>query len=350
MAALMTQDALKTKKTTESVQTQACLFNLVIYCPEPSRIGYFQQLIQAIAEHFPCRITLIQGSADSHDIETSRSLISSSSNTISDQLLIKASREKLDRAPFFVLPYLLPDLPLFLVWDCDPTGEQKILPALRSYASRLIFDSETIDNLQLFGQRLLTYTEADVRDIVDLNWTRIGGWREILSKIFDTRERIQQLNSAIEISITYNALENMFFHHSQTQAIYLQAWLASCLGWNYQDLRRESEKSQITYRHGSHEIRVNLQPKTVDERGPGTVFSFEVKSQKEVRVFVMRKPKTQQVELETSSAESCELPCTLNLRGAQLTYPFLKEVLYLYGSPHYRKMLHILRQQDWNRE
>jgi glucose-6-phosphate dehydrogenase assembly protein OpcA len=338
----------------EGTPAKACLFNLVVFCQDGDRMDYFHELIQATVDHFPCRITLIRHveGQKGESIDTQASRIQPSKlgqPNVSDQLLIQATTQALYRVPFLVLPYLLSDLPLFLIWDCDPATEQHILPTLQANASRLIFDSETIDNLQTFSRRILPYADPHQRDIVDLNWTRIGGWREIFYKIFDTAERLHQLQDANELRIAYNARENRFFHHSQTQAIYLQAWLATQLGWQFQALTTGKQQSEVRYKTAQGEVLVTLEPKKIEDRAPGSIFSFSLHNAHGVSYAAQRKPNTQQVTVDAATDEACLLPYILNLRGTQLTYTFLKEMLYLYGSQHYRHMLQMLQQQDWTR-
>lgn len=335
-------------------RAKACLFNLVVYCQDPDRVDYFHALIQNTVDHFPCRIVLIRhvdGQA-SEEISSQITLIQPSkrgNTNVCEQLTITATTQGLYRVPFLVLPYLLSDLPLFLIWDCDPANEVNILPTLQANASRLIFDSETIDNLQRFSQRILTYADVHHRDIVDLNWVRLAGWREIFAKIFDTEERVQQLREAKELRIVYNALENRFFHHSQTQAIYLQAWLAAQLGWQFQSLGASKAQSEVRYRTAKGNVLVTLEPKKIDDRAPGSIFSIALYDAHGASYVATRKPQTQQVVVEAATDETCTLPYMLNLRGTQLTYAFLKETLYQYTSHHYRDMLHVLQHQDWNR-
>lgn len=337
-----------------SVGSAAGLFNLVVFCKNPDRVDYFRQFILAIIKHFPCRVAFIQQTEDGNEeisAEAGSIVPVQSENPIScDQLLIQAKPGQLFRVPFLVLPFILADLPLLLVWDCDPTSEQEILPKLQPYANRLIFDSETIDHLQHFSHRFLAYVTSGWLDMVDLNWSRIGGWREVMTKIFDTEDRILHLRQAHELRITYNATENRFFHHSQTQAIYLQAWLAAQLGWHFCSLGGSQGTSEVRYKTHIGTTTVILQPSRLENGTPGAIFSIELLSPGGIQVLATRKPGTQQVTVHASSDVSCTLPYTLNLRGSQFNYAFLKETLYLYGSQHYRHMVHMLKQQEWTRE
>lgn len=346
----------KSAKTTpqENIKADPCLFNLIAYCQNEERLEYVERLIQNTIAYFPCRIALIQRhlKATEPPITTQRSFIQSSrlnSSFACEQLFIEVDAHTAHQVPFFLFPFIQSDLPLFLIWDCDPTKERDILPSLQHHASRLIFDSETIDHLQHFSDRFLPYSQLHDYEIVDLNWTRIGGWREVIGKIFDTEERLQELAAAQSIRLTYNALESRFFHHSQTQAIYLQSWLASQLGWNYRSLKSDKGRSEIFYHAEGKEIQVFLEPANIGERAPGSIASLELLSTSGKRVLVTRKPGTQQVNVETSSDKACTLPYYLNLRGTQPTYTFLKEILYLKGSEHYKRMLKMLKHQDWNR-
>jgi glucose-6-phosphate dehydrogenase assembly protein OpcA len=69
---------------------------------------------------------------------------------------------------------LLPDLPVFLLWNAEPEFERPVFRALRSLATRLVTDSTrfpaTLD-------RLGAVIAQDREVVTDLAWTKITGWR-----------------------------------------------------------------------------------------------------------------------------------------------------------------------------
>jgi glucose-6-phosphate dehydrogenase assembly protein OpcA len=56
--------------------------------------------------------------------------------------------------------------------------------------------------------------------IGDLAWTRLTRWREMLSQVFENRERLAQLSSCARVTVEYGPGE-------ETSARYLAAWIAS---------------------------------------------------------------------------------------------------------------------------
>ena len=103
-----------------------------------------------------------------------------------DEANIHFSPAQKAQIPFPVLPYLLPDLPVVLIWGQDPTAEQEILPHLLSVSNRLVYDSECAENLQRFSNRILAQSDASRTDLIDLNWVRMKGWRDAFDEVFDT--------------------------------------------------------------------------------------------------------------------------------------------------------------------
>src|SRR6185437_6618335 len=108
-------------------------------------------------------------------------------------------------------------------WAEDPLKENPLSHQLECLATRIIFDSETTHDLSEFAQIILRHQAESGVGISDLNWARMENWRELFSATFHSQERLEQLKNTKTLLMTYNG--------SKTQAFYLQAWLATRLGW-----------------------------------------------------------------------------------------------------------------------
>ncbi len=329
----------------------ACLFNLIVYANHPDQMASSKALMEMVTERFPCRIIFIQREESVGPLLQVRGCVySTTQGALPDyeEIRISVSCCNLDRVPYVVLPYLLSDLPVFLVWGQDPALEKTVLPSLLHMGDRLIIDSESTENLSRFSQQILKLHKRESLDIVDLNWARISGWREVFRKVFDSPERRQKLAHANRILIHYNQLENAVKAGTQTQALYLQAWLADRFGWHLQNISKNGDQSLASYRHASGELLVSLVPGAEPGRWPGVLLGAEVQGPNRSHFSMKHLPESRQLMVHISSPEACELPFTLLVPGVRRSYPFLKELFYAPGSPQYFTMLHLLAKQDWD--
>ena len=285
-------------------QVRASLFNLILYCHEPHRVPYFEEFIQTLVERFPCRIFFIQGELNpaQNYLKVSVSNVITSDGELSiacDEIHIAVTTSQMRRVPFIILPHLLADLPIYLLWGQDPTRDNTIFPHLQGFAHRLIFDSESAHDLPRFSRALQEMREKGKFEVVDMIWAAVGGWRDVFASTFDTQEKVLQLRDAKTISITYNGAKTEWIKHPEIQAFYLQAWLAAEMEWKVVS-RKEST---LTYHNGEHEVHIDL---VSQETGvPGTILTCEVVSAQE-HIFSMARNETlQQVIVHISTLEEC---------------------------------------------
>lgn len=337
----------------EKNTVRACLFNLIIYTDESRRVSYFHDMILRIIEKFPCRIIFIQTeTTPNHDFLTaniSTETISLGDSTIAcDQITLKAGGNQISRIPFIILPYLASDLPIYLLWGQDPTKKNDIFMHLQKFATNIIFDSESTDHLQKFSQIVLKLINTLNIEIIDMNWTRTSGWREVLAKIFNTPERSQQLANCKLLKIRYNNRPNEAFRHQAIQSIYLQAWLATQLGWEPRSIICENNILRFSYLNKNKNLlTVDLSPEIEEHLPSGVVLSVEAVTESQNSFAIARKDSSPFVRIEISSKETCELPITLLLRNQQRNFSFIKDLFYGGTSEHYPKMLQTITKMEF---
>src|ERR1700761_3516559 len=199
-------------------QIKACLFTLIIYAHEPRRIDIFQELVDTILDKFPCRIIFIQShqQSDHSFLHVNVENVTSgqqSALVACDRITIKASNDQLSRIPFLVIPHIVPDLPVYLLWSQLPHPEDTVFAALRPYASRLIFDSECSDNLNHFCHEMQQNLDALKVDVVDINWALVSNWRDMLVQMFDTPQKLKELQNCKSLTVSYNDTQSETLLH-----------------------------------------------------------------------------------------------------------------------------------------
>lgn len=322
-------------------QTRASLFNLILYSHERRRSANLQDFVSSIIEKFPCRIIFIQGDREpaQNYLRVSVSNIVTSKGEISiacDQILIEVSASQMARVPFIVLPHLISDLPVYLLWGQDPTREAEILPHFKPYAERLIFDSESMEDLPHFSKAILEMMDEWKMEISDLNWIVISSWRDAIARVFDSEGKVRILKEAKSVRIAYNGAKTDWITHPALQAIYLQAWLAALMDWKLDNLSL-AEDSRAILSYG--QTIVELIPKEDKMTPPGSLLSIEVESDTENLFHIARREHQPQLIVHVSTPEECAMPFTLPLKDSKRGSTFLRDVLYRGAGCHYRQTL-----------
>ncbi len=329
--------------------TRACLFNLICYNQRNERTEYIQKLAQAVIEKFPSRVMLItlDDSLPADTLTTQVSILSSSQgeyDVACDLIQIEASTTSQDKIPFIILPHILPDLPVYLVLAEDPSKTDPLASALEKWAQRLIFDSETTTDLGRFAASALEHQALTHADIADLNWARIESWREMLSSTFHSKERVEQLSQAQTIEITYNAHPSSYFCHTHIQAIYLQAWLATQLQWEFQSMiSTGADKTLIRYLNQE----VWLNPVSDEQLSPGLILSMTLTTTDHTLFTFQRDLQAiHQIAFHLSTPTQCLLPSKYIFPKAEVGHSLVKEICHRGTSQHFLNSLALIQRMD----
>jgi hypothetical protein len=330
---------------------RACLFNLIIFNQLSSRTDYIRGIVQKIIDKFPCRVLFVSHDADPSKsyLKTAVSVIASEGKhaTVCDDIDIGVAGSDWERVPYVIIPHIVPDLPVYLLWAEDPTKSHPLFQPLANLATRIIFDSESADSLFGFSEKLLSMKEQKARDIADLNWARLEGWRDMLASTFDAQDRLADLHDIKGLKITFNARETEFFCHLKIQAMYLLALLSARLGWKFQGSQKEKGGALFRFEKG---IEAAIESSFWQDLGPGAIISMEVTTNRQSLYHFARNPKVpHQVTVQISSLESCYLPYQFVL-GKSATGQSLVHEIFLKGtSPFFIQTLHQLLMLDGDR-
>jgi len=325
---------------------RACLFNLILFTQKNERTAYVQDLAQKVVERFPSRVIFItvDKTATEDFLKANVSIMTGAKgecDIVCDYIEFEASSSSMPKVPFVILPHILPDLPVYLVWAEDPCRENPLTHQMESLATRIIFDSETTDNLACFAKAVLDHKNEAGCDVADLNWARTESWRELLGAAFYSPERLEQLKNAKTVQITYNGFETPFFCHTKVQAIYLQGWIASQLDW---PLKKAGEK-RFEYENGI----VELKAAKFDALPPGTIISIEIETAQGDHFSFCRLPDLpHQVNMIYSTPEKCEIPSRYIFTKSQSGLSLVSEICHSGTSEHYLKLLNRLQTMDFS--
>lgn len=328
-----------------SNRVRASLFNLVVYSQDPNRTRFLQEILKSIVEKFPCRIIFIKcdqnSASDFLTVKVSDELTKAGNKAvICDHIVIETSLQQLQRVYFIILPHLLPDLPIYLLWGHDPMAEKVIFPRLHPYASRLIFDSDFIVDPTQFSRKILALMkEYPHLDVIDINWVRCHDWRNVMRQVFCTEKAISDLSKNKGIQIRYNSKNTEIFEHPELQSLYLANWLEGQLKWQEVAIKQAEHEFLLKFKKDDNEFIVRIIPQEYPQFAPGTIVEVEITCPNDLTYLLTPVPNAAKAVVHISSPETCELPYTLPMTSFKKGFSCVTELLFDHTSNHYKNML-----------
>lgn len=319
---------------------RACLFNLIVFNTLSLRTDYIRDIVQKVSEKYPCRVLFISSDLQSNTsyLKTAVSVVGN--GTIAcDYIDIGVAGSEIGKIPFLLLPHIIPDLPISLLWSEDPSSNHPLFQPLVKLANRVIFDSESADSLLAFAQNIIELKETGV-DTADLNWARTEQWRDLIASLFRSEDMLENIQ---EVRISYNRRKTDSFCHLKVQSMYLLAWLSSRLGWKFQ---KATKDLHFTFENQKAEIRGFEWEKL----GSGSVISVDLITKDGHLYQCARIPKQyHRVLVQISSPEKCKLPFGYVLGKTATGQSLAKEIITQGTSAHYIEMLKKLSELDRDR-
>ena len=328
---------------------RASLFNLVVFNKLNNRTDYFRNIVQKVTEKFPCRtIFITEDEAPDHKyLKTAVSVVmpqGEKSSIACDQIDVGVAGSEIEKVPSLILPHLLPDLPIYVLWTQDPSKSHVIFEPLINLATRVIFDSESADDLLSFSTSVLNLHLEKKIHVADLSWARIEGWRDLFSSSFGEKSQLQKLQNCSNITISFNNRTTEFFCHLKIQAIYLLSWLVSCLDWK---IHKANADLTFLLSYKDQKFQAKIESELWEVLGSGTIISVDLESIFGDHFNASRtKERKHLAKIHRSSPNSCQLPYEFVFGQTATGQSLVREICMKGTSKHYIEMLKTLQILD----
>ena len=301
------------EKHKDSNTTRASLFNLVIYVKKDKREEYLQQIAKNIISKYPCRMIVItehpQTEEDFFKCHVSDIQPHENSSIFCEVIHFEVSESRRDEIPFVVLPHLLPEKDVYLLWGDDPLVKDPISIKLENRATRTIFDSETAGDMVDFSNMVLAHQSKVLCDIGDLNWARTSPWRNLMHNAFNNESELSTIMNTKDIHITYNSYESDYFSHNKIQATYFQGWIATKMGWNLQTVLSTGNELSFKYNAPQGDVSILLTRGTNNEVSTGRILSCEINSKDNKNITFTREASNRnKIAMHHCNLSTCEMP------------------------------------------
>ncbi len=291
-------------------KVKAALFTLIAYVEDPERLEHTECLLKHVLGRYPCRVLLLREEPGQKEVEVSVSLElvgDGQTQVTCDQIEVLFPPAKKGEIPFLVLPHLLSNVPVCLLWKGRPSPSDTVYTLLKGVVNRLVIDPENLDQAQYAGE-LWANLHAE---LIDLKWASIAGWRQLLAKVFGDPACIDAVCAPAELTIRVAGGAGL-------SALYLQAWLVGQLGWDKRGTITPVPDTPYSY---------------------GAVLGIELTTKGGYHFNLNLEPSGEFVRVEASSPEWCEIPCSHYIGPFRREEIFAKELFRERPSPHYPEML-----------
>jgi hypothetical protein len=318
--------------------THTCLSNLVFHLPDARSCEKARQVLPGVGRHFPSRIFLLTEGETSDRDEPLAAWVDAICHLPSrgapplccEQITIESRGGSLELFPGAVVPLLVPDVPVILVFLS--AGGERLLDLFPGTVDRVVFDSRDLGLPGLCRPRDLLETEPAL-EVDDLAWRDILGWRRVLSDLFDdpkARSLLQAIN-AIEVEYV-EAPEGRAQNPSggaagpgasgapgAGRAALLGGWLASRLGVEAPaaDAGEETPLSRVLGNEG-RTLRLSLVRSGTARLGPGQIGRVEISADVGGKRCFLRVERTGDgdvLEVGAATTEVCVLPRKVRYHG-----------------------------------
>lgn len=215
--------------------TRVCETNLIVQMSSPALIEQAAALVREFAKRHPCRALLLALNPDSEENETAASVTplfqahdDARSTTGSELILVIAGGENVREAYASASALVLPDMPAAFWFVQGIPAETPLLESRLEKEPRLIFDSNTVEDLGITLARAHALLEKG-KHVADLNWQRLAPWRTQLEKALGTPEGSGLTENAEKIVLLVGG--EVLDEKRIGAAVLIISWLAQRGAW-----------------------------------------------------------------------------------------------------------------------
>lgn len=256
---------------------RASTLNLLVALSGVDALSAAQDTVEVVAAHHPSRAIFLVPDASTPDPGLAAEVrvlcpMPETTAFCCEYIILHVREDAWPHVHSTVLTFLLPELPVSLWWERPLDQEDHLFRRLQSLADTLIVDSAITEQPEGLVQGLLTLGEKFPWGCLDLVWTRLLPWRELLAQTFDPLDRRPYLRNIERVSIRVTPDPA-----GTAAALYFVGWLASRLGWtSVSHWRQGVATHELTFRHEGRKVQVAISRS--QERGRSPVQRVRVRA------------------------------------------------------------------------
>ncbi|MBX3231038.1 MAG: glucose-6-phosphate dehydrogenase assembly protein OpcA [Labilithrix sp.] len=213
--------------------SRVCTMNIEVVAPTSELLDRYTPVVDEVTASIPARAILasIEPDASGDELSGSATAVCSlegGKKICSERIVLKCRGDGAARAASAMEAFLVPEIPTALVWLGKVHVEDPVFEDLANDAHRIILDSEYTSITSVIQVAAWARKQPNAPRIMDLAWTRVAAWQELLARFFDATEHRE-----LAPKISRVKLKQAGDHGARIgpEAALMLGWLGTRLGW-----------------------------------------------------------------------------------------------------------------------
>jgi glucose-6-phosphate dehydrogenase assembly protein OpcA len=262
--------------------TRAASLTLITYVESPQAAQEVCNLVRTVSEQNPCRAVILTARPEGAPaglrawISTHCSLPPAGAKRLCAECIsVEARGTAVMDLGNVVLPLTLSGLPVYFWWRTARFDPPDYFDKAFRVANHVLVDSARFQNPETDLIELARHVEEQSAHLafLDLNWSRLTPWRELIAQCFDRQEVRSYVQRLKRVRIEYES-ESPRIAAQGVQALLVAGWLAGRLKW--QPGARPAERKGGTttfYLSSDHgEVEIQRVARRFEGAGKGVCF------------------------------------------------------------------------------
>lgn len=170
--------------------TRVCTMNIEVVASTAALLDRYTPVVDEVTASTPARAILasVEPDATSDELTGSATAVcwlAGGKQICSERITLACRGDAAARAASAIEALLVPEIPTALVWLGRVHTDDPIFEDLARDANRIILDSEYTSITSVIHVASWARKQRNAPQVVDLAWTRIAIWQEMLARFFD---------------------------------------------------------------------------------------------------------------------------------------------------------------------
>lgn len=213
--------------------SRVCTMNIEVVAPTSELLDRYTPVVDEVTASIPARAILASIEPDSPGEELSGNAtavcsLEGGKKICSERIVLHCRGAGAARAASAMEAFLVPEIPTALVWLGKVHVDDPVFEDLANDAHRIILDSEYTSVTSVIQVAAWARKQYNAPRIMDLAWTRVAVWQELLARFFDASEHRGLAEKIARVSVKQAGEPGA---RIGPEAALMLGWIGTRLGW-----------------------------------------------------------------------------------------------------------------------
>lgn len=213
--------------------SRVCTMNIEVVAPTSELLDRYTPVVDEVTASIPARAILasIEPDAPGEELSGNATAVCSlegGKKICSERIVLNCRGSGAARAASAMEAFLVPEIPTALVWLGKVHVDDPVFEDLANDAHRIILDSEYTSVTSVIQVAAWARKQPNAPRIMDLAWTRVAAWQELLARFFDATEHRDLAEKISRVSVKQAGEPGA---RIGPEAALMLGWIGTRLGW-----------------------------------------------------------------------------------------------------------------------